>query len=187
MIVVVPHVGADAEVLKLAESRLTANDTRVDLSHDRPYEMEFLSEEALNYGNIRYWHDYVLPELFYSLKSAMTGGDEVIHIDICDLTTLYAAYFATVIRDAEDLDIAVNVTVHDVDQIAGLTLWIKTHPMLKRRLVLDTLNNVDGVFVTSQETAPKLYEAFPKLVIDLIGAPNTDAAKVPGDEPLSSS
>lgn len=189
MIVALPHPDADRDICTLAASRVKDGDTALLLSRERPYELDYLSEEHLTYGNIRSWHDYILPDLFASIRAAMMSDDagDVIHVDLCDLTTLYAAYFATVIRDAEELDIAVNVTVHDVEKIAGATLWIKTHPMLKRRLVLDTLNNADGVFVTSQETAPALFEAFPKLAIDLIGAPYADEPSTPAGEALSSS
>jgi hypothetical protein len=186
MLLIAPHPTNDKYAHSVALSRKTEHDYL--FTPIKFHEGQLLDSEHLNYLTVRRYYDHHLPGMKLTvLKLMERHGADGVHIDLgSELGSLYAAYFALCARDGGVETSGVAVTVHRADDIGGSSMWLNSHPLLRRYLALQVFNRADMLCVTSKETALALLEAFPKINRDLVGAPLVSEESTPAIHALPS-
>lgn len=134
-----------------------------------------------------YFFNHCLPVMRQQICSALENkAITTIHVDLGDeLATLYAAYYAVV-----DQGLPVRVTVHHGDKIGGSSKVAQFAPLLLRKIALVVLSRAEHVFVTDREDAAHLFQRYPRLQRDILGAPHKASKAIeaaPAAASLSSS
>jgi hypothetical protein len=111
-----------------------------------------------NYPKLRQYYDTILPSIRTDLEELLMRCKPLVRVYLgCEVSTLYAAYYA-IVNGAR-----LAVTIVNPQFMGGKTPWAVNHPLVLNRLITTVISNAFEVEIRGKDHFEKLPKAFPKI------------------------